>query len=103
MQKRSYYLRQKTAPKEVLDSMDNERGNVSASVDEFCQQIWDRYENKPDIIPAEVTINNVGTGIVARVDEDGLYFEANGEEFDMEEFFMENNLASDTLGFQSLQ
>ena len=83
--------------------MDNERGNVSASVDEFCQQIWDRYEDKPEIIPAEVTINNVGTGIVARVDEDGLYFEANGEEFDMEEFFMENNLASDTLGFQTLQ
>lgn len=82
--------------------MDINQGNVSASVDAFCQQIWDEYEERHDTLPAEVTINNVGTGIVAKADEDGLYFEANGDEFDMEEFFMENNLQSDTLGYRSV-
>jgi len=76
--------------------------NVRESVDEFCQQIWNVYEHQPDRLPAEVTINNVGTGILAKVDEDGLYFEANGDEFDMDEFFMTNDLHSDTLGFRSL-
>ena len=75
-------------------------GNVSEAVDAFCQVIWDRSENEPEMLPAEVTINNVGTGIFAKRDEDGLFFEANGEEFDLEEFFMENNLESDTLGIK---
>lgn len=80
--------------------MDINSGNVSASVDAFCQQIWDSWERRKETLPAEVTINNVGTGIIAKVDEDGLYFEANGDEFDMEEFFMDNNLRSDTLGIK---
>ena len=75
-------------------------GSVVASVDAFCQQIWDEYEERPESLPAEVTVNNVGTGIIAKVDEEGLYFEANGDEFDMEGFFMQNNLESDTLGFK---
>jgi hypothetical protein len=82
--------------------MDINNGNVSASVDAFCQQIWDEWEERKESLPAEVTINNVGTGIIAKVDEDGLFFEANGDEFDMEEFFMENNLASDTLGYKPI-
>lgn len=82
--------------------MDINHGDISASVDAFCQQIWDQYEDRETTLPAEVTINNVGTGIVAKVDEDGLFFEANGEEFDMEEFFMENNFQSDTLGFRPM-
>ncbi|HEU4964449.1 MAG TPA: hypothetical protein VFV52_11450 [Bacilli bacterium] len=82
--------------------MDINHGNVSQSVDAFCQTIWDQYEEQANTLPAEVTINNVGTGILAKVDEDGLFFEANGEEFDMEEFFMENNFQSDTLGFRPM-
>ncbi|MGZ4031961.1 MAG: hypothetical protein ACXVDJ_06640 [Tumebacillaceae bacterium] len=82
--------------------MDMHNGNVSESVDSFCQQIWDSWEERKETLPAEVTINNVGTGIIAKVDEDGLYFEANGDEFDMEEFFMENNFASDTLGYKPI-
>jgi hypothetical protein len=84
------------------NQMKQANGNVSGAVDAFCQQVWDRYEEQPKSLPAEVTINNVGTGIIAKVDEDGLYFEANGEEFDMEEFFMENNLNSDSLGIRPL-
>lgn len=76
--------------------------NISESVDAFCQQIWDEYEEHPERLPAEVTINNVGTGIIAKVDEDGLFFEANGEEFDIEEWFMQNNFASDTLQIQPI-
>jgi hypothetical protein len=75
------------------------RGEIGQAVEAFCQYIWDHYEENPQIMPCEVTVNNVGTGIFAKVDEDGLYFEANGEEFDLEEFFMQNNLRSDTLGF----
>ncbi|MFD2171731.1 hypothetical protein [Tumebacillus lipolyticus] len=73
-------------------------GNLAQSVDAFCQYIWDQYEENSSILPCEVTLNTIGTGIFAKVDEDGLFFEANGEEFDLEEFFMENNLQSDTLG-----
>lgn len=76
-------------------------GDIGESVDSFCQTIWDHYEAHPETMPVEVTINNVGTGIMAKVDEDGLFFEANGDEFDMDEFFMENNFSSDTLGFES--
>jgi hypothetical protein len=76
--------------------------NISQSVDEFCQKIWDEYEERPETLPAEVTLNNLGTGIIAKVDDDGLYFEANGEEFDLEEWFMENNFASDTLDIQPI-
>lgn len=75
-------------------------GEIEQSVDAFCQYIWDHYEENPGILPCEVTLNNVGTGIFAKADEEGLYFEANGEEFDMEEFFMMNNLRSDTLGLK---
>lgn len=71
--------------------------NVEEAVDQFCQKIWDQYEENSNTLPAEVTINNVGTGIIAKVDEDGLYFEANGDEFDIEEWFKDNNFASDTL------
>lgn len=74
--------------------------NIEESVDAFCQKIWDEYEERPNSLPAEVTVNNVGTGIIAKADEDGLYFEANGDEFDIEEWFMENNFASDTLDIQ---
>jgi hypothetical protein len=76
--------------------------NISESVDAFCQKIWDRYEEHPAMLPAEVTLNNVGTGIIAKVDQDGLFFEANGEEFDIEEWFMQNNFASDTLQIQPI-
>ncbi|WP_018132263.1 hypothetical protein [Effusibacillus pohliae] len=76
--------------------------NIQQSVDAFCQKIWDEYESRPETLPAEVTVNNVGTGIIAKADEDGLYFEANGDEFDIEEWFMQNNFASDTLGIQPL-
>lgn len=76
------------------------RHNVREAVDAFCQEIWNVYEDHPERLPAEVTVNNVGTGIMAKVDEDGLYFEANGDEFDMDGFFMENDFSSDTLGFR---
>jgi len=75
-------------------------GEVGAHLDELCQSIWDHYEENPKSGPVEVTINSVGTGILAKKDEDGLFFEANGDEFDIEEFFMENNLTSDTVSFQ---
>jgi hypothetical protein len=77
--------------------------NIEKAVDDFCQHIWDEYEKNPEILPAEVTINNVGTGVIAKVDQEGLYFEANGQEFDMDEWFMQNNFASDTLGINPLQ
>ncbi|KEO83613.1 hypothetical protein [Tumebacillus flagellatus] len=78
-------------------------GEVGAHLDELCQSIWNYYEDHPDSKPVEVTINNVGTGILAKKDEDGLFFEANGDEFDIEEFFMENNLESDTVSFHKKQ
>lgn len=71
--------------------------DIQKSVDEFCQKIWDEYEERPETLPAEVTVNNVATGIIAKVDEDGLFFEANGDEFDIEEWFMTNDFTSDTL------
>lgn len=77
--------------------------NISESADAFCQKIWDEYEERSETLPAEITINNVGTGIIAKVDEDGLFFEANGAEFDIEEWFMQNNFASDTLDIQPIQ
>ncbi len=80
----------------------NVSGDVQEMVDQLCQTIWEAYEQHPDTLPAEVTINDVRSGIVAKADEDGLYFEANGEEFDIEEFFAENNLQSDTLGIVSM-
>lgn len=75
-------------------------GEIGQSVDQFCQTIWDHYEAHPEMMPVEVTINNVGTGILAKVDEEGLFFEANGDEFDLDEFFMENNFQSDVLSFK---
>lgn len=77
--------------------------NISESVDAFCQKIWDEYEEHPESLPAEITINNVGTGIIAKVDQDGLFFEANGDEFDIEEWFMQNKFTSDTLAIQPIQ
>ncbi|GIM44905.1 hypothetical protein DNHGIG_04540 [Collibacillus ludicampi] len=76
--------------------------NIEKAVDDFCQYIWDEYEKNPEILPAEVTINHVGTGVIAKIDQDGLYFEANGQEFDMDEWFMQNNFTSDTLGINPL-
>lgn len=76
--------------------------NIEESVDAFCQKIWDEYEERPQTLPAEITVNNVGTGIFAKADEDGLFFEANGDEFDIEQWFMENNFASDTLDIQPI-
>lgn len=80
----------------------NVSGDVEEMVEQFCQTIWEANEQHPGTLPAMVTINNVPAGIVAKIDDEGLYFEANGMEFDIEEFFMENNLQSDTLGIVSL-
>ena len=80
--------------------MEHRNGSIDEQVEQFCQQIWDQSEDNPGLLPAEVTINNVGTGIVAKRDEDGLFFEANGEEFDIDGLFMQNRLDSDTLGIK---
>lgn len=77
--------------------------NIEQQVDEFCEHVWEHYNVHPEQFPVEVTVNQIGSGIYALVDEEGLYFQANGEEFDIEEWFMTNNFASDILDVKQKQ